>query len=147
LAVDEKRVQTCAAQLSFLFWSHKHEIVNYFTVEMPKKKIWAKFQRIIELFTQKIVTKLSKIWVGIRDPGKTYSRSRIQGSKRHRIPDPQHWCEPLFELKEKSAKMNMSQAAFRRRFQGHRWLQKKQHLNNYFFQQKKQKFVYPHHRT
>ncbi len=38
------------------------------------KKIWANFQRIIELFTQKNVTKLSKIWVwdlgsGIRDPG------------------------------------------------------------------------------
>jgi hypothetical protein len=58
-----------------------------------KKKIWANFQRIIELFTQKTVTKLSKVWVcdprsGIRkklipDPG-----SRIQGSKRHRIPDP-----------------------------------------------------------
>jgi hypothetical protein len=50
------------------------------------KKIWAKFQRIIELFTQKIVTKLPKIWVW--DPG-----SLIQGSKRHRIPDPdpQHW--------------------------------------------------------
>jgi hypothetical protein len=27
---------------------------------------------------------------GIRDPEKTYSGSRIQGSKRHRIPDPQH---------------------------------------------------------
>jgi hypothetical protein len=53
---------------------------------MLRKKIWANFQRIIELFTQKIVTKLSKIWV--RDP-----RSGIQGSKRHRIqdPDPQHW--------------------------------------------------------
>ncbi len=67
---------------------------------MLKKKIWANFQRIIELFTQKIVTKLSKIWVwdpgseirdlrsGIQkkpipDPG-----SRVQGSKRHRIPDP-----------------------------------------------------------
>jgi hypothetical protein len=24
----------------------------------------------------------------IRDPGKNYSGSRIQGSKRHRIPDP-----------------------------------------------------------
>jgi hypothetical protein len=63
-----------------------------------KKKIWANFQRIIELFTQKIVTKLSKIWIWdpgseIRDPEKTYSGSRIQGSKRHRIPDPdpQHW--------------------------------------------------------
>ncbi len=25
---------------------------------------------------------------GIRDPEKTYPGSRIQGSKRHRIPDP-----------------------------------------------------------
>jgi hypothetical protein len=35
-------------------------------------------KKIIELFTQKIFTKLSKIWV--RDPG-----SLIQGSKGHRI--------------------------------------------------------------
>jgi hypothetical protein len=34
---------------------------------MQKKKIWANFQRIIELFTQKIATKLSNIWVW--DPG------------------------------------------------------------------------------
>ncbi len=27
----------------------------------PRKKIWAKFQRIMELFTEKVVTKLSKI--------------------------------------------------------------------------------------
>jgi hypothetical protein len=45
---------------------------------------------------------LSKIWVWnpgseIRDPEKTYSGSRIQGSKRHRIPDPQH-CEILYLL-------------------------------------------------
>ncbi len=68
---------------------------------MTKKKIWASFQIIIELVTQKFVTKLSKIWdwdpgSEIRDPEKTYSGSRIrvQWSKRHRIPDPdpQHWC-------------------------------------------------------
>jgi hypothetical protein len=52
---------------------------------MLKKKIWANFQRIIELFTQKIVTKLSKIWVwdpgsGIRDPG--------SGIWKKPIPDP-----------------------------------------------------------
>jgi hypothetical protein len=46
------------------FCSHKfYKIENYFIFEMPKKKIWANFQRFIELFTQKIVTKLSKIWV------------------------------------------------------------------------------------
>jgi hypothetical protein len=57
---------------------------------MLKKKMWANFKIIIELFNQKIVTKLSKIQVlgsGIRK--KTYSGSRIQGSKRHQ--DPQHW--------------------------------------------------------
>ncbi len=31
----------------------------------------------------------------IRDPEKTYSGSRIQGSKRHRIPDPQHCCREV----------------------------------------------------
>jgi hypothetical protein len=65
--------------LSYIFCSHKfHKIENYFIFEMPKKKIGANFQRIIELFTPKIVTKLSKIWVW--DP-----RSGIQ---RKRNPDP-----------------------------------------------------------
>jgi hypothetical protein len=51
------------------FCSHKfHKIVNYFIFEMLKKKIWANFQRIIELFTQKPVTKLSKIWVWVKKP-------------------------------------------------------------------------------
>jgi hypothetical protein len=68
------------------FLSHKfHNIENYFSFEVLKKKIWANLKRIIELFTQKIVTKPSKIWLWdpgseIRDPEKTYSGSRI--------PDP-----------------------------------------------------------
>ncbi len=42
------------------FWSLKfHKIVNYFTFEMLKKI----FSRLIGLFTPKIVTKLSKIWI------------------------------------------------------------------------------------
>jgi hypothetical protein len=53
-----------------------------------KKKIWANFKRIIELFSQKIVSKLSKIWVWdpgsgkkpIPDPG-----SRVQKSTGSRI--------------------------------------------------------------
>jgi hypothetical protein len=52
--------------------------LNYFIFEMLKKKIWANFHRIIELFTQKIVTKRSKIWVW--DP-----ESRI---RKKPIPDP-----------------------------------------------------------
>jgi hypothetical protein len=62
---------------------------------MLKKKIWANFQRIIELFTQKVSLSSQKYGFGIRDPEKTYPDpgSRIQGSKKHRIPDPnpQHW--------------------------------------------------------
>jgi hypothetical protein len=60
-----------------------------------KKKIWANFQRIIELFTKKIVKKLLKIWSWdpgseIRDPGSGKNLFRIPdpGVKKHPIPDP-----------------------------------------------------------
>jgi hypothetical protein len=57
--------------------SHKfHKIANYFSFEVLKKKIWANFQRNIELFTQKLSPSYQKYGFG------------IQGSKRHRIPDP-----------------------------------------------------------
>jgi hypothetical protein len=50
------------------FWRHKfHKIDNYFIFVMLKKKFGLIFQRIIELFTRKFVTKLSKAWVW--DPG------------------------------------------------------------------------------
>jgi hypothetical protein len=82
-----------------MYGSHKfHNIVNYFSFKVLKKKILTNFQRIIELFTQKIVSKFSKIWVWDPGSGKIYSGSRIQGSKRHRIPDPQHWVLPLCEM-------------------------------------------------
>ncbi len=80
---------------TFLF-SHKfHKILNYFSFEVLKKKIWANFQRIIELFTKNFFKKHLKIWPWdpgseIRDPEKTYSGSRIPdpGVKKHPIPDP-----------------------------------------------------------
>jgi hypothetical protein len=52
---------------------------------MLKKNIWANFQRIIELFTLKIVTKLSKIWVW--DPGSEIGDPR-SGIRKKPIPDP-----------------------------------------------------------
>jgi hypothetical protein len=60
-----------------------------------KKKIWASFQRIIEILPKNLSLRSPKIWVWdprseIQDPEKTNSGSRIQGSKRHPIPDPQH---------------------------------------------------------
>ncbi len=62
-----------------LFCSHKFlKIVNYFIFEMPKKNMWASFQRIIELFTQKFVTKLSKIWVW--DPRSGIRKKSYPGS-------------------------------------------------------------------
>jgi hypothetical protein len=53
---------------------------------MLEKKIWANFQRIIELFTQKIVTKPSKIWVWdpgseVRDPEKPFPDPGSRGQK------------------------------------------------------------------
>jgi hypothetical protein len=62
------------------FCSHKfHKIVNYFIFEMLKKKNWTSFRRIKELFTQKFVTNLSKIWVW--DP-----ESEIQDTVKTRSP-------------------------------------------------------------
>jgi hypothetical protein len=75
-----------------IFCSHKfHKTEYYFILDMLKKKNWPNFPRIIEDFTQKIVTKPSKIWVW--GPGSGKNLFRIQGSKRHRIPvpNPQHW--------------------------------------------------------
>jgi hypothetical protein len=57
---------------------------------MLKKKIWASFQRIIDLFTQKFVTKLSKMGLGfgirknlfwIPDPGLGVKRAPYPGSR------------------------------------------------------------------
>jgi hypothetical protein len=53
---------------------------------MPKKKIWVNFQRILEFFTQKIVTKLSKIWVC--DTGSGGIRKKPIPDPGSRIPDP-----------------------------------------------------------
>jgi hypothetical protein len=82
--------------------SHKFlKVANYFSFEVLKKKIWANFQKIIELFTQNIVNRLSKIWVWdpgseIRDPEKKPipdPGSRGQKGTGSRIPDPDpHHC-------------------------------------------------------
>jgi hypothetical protein len=87
--------------LSYFLCSYKfHKTEYYLIFEMLKKKIWANFQRTIEVFTQNIFTKLSKIWVwdpgseirdprsGIRDPEKTYSGSRIPNPGVKKAPDP-----------------------------------------------------------
>jgi hypothetical protein len=64
-----------------------------------KKKIWANFQRIIELFTKKIIKKLLKIWSwdlgsGIRDPGSGIRKKPIP-DPGSRIPDPSVTKHPI----------------------------------------------------
>ncbi len=87
---SNKRDRWQKISCNYFLCSHKfHKIDYFFCFEVLKKKIWAKFQRILELFTKKIVKKLLKIWSW--DPGSGIGF--FQGSKRHRIPDPdpQHW--------------------------------------------------------
>ncbi len=71
----------------FFFCNHKfHKIENYLIFEIFKKKFWGNFQRIIELFTQKIVSMLSKIWVW--DPGSGKNLFRIPDPGVNKAPDP-----------------------------------------------------------
>ncbi len=75
---------------------------------MLKKKIWANFQRNIELFTKNFFKKLLKIWSCDRDPGseirdpeKTYSgsRIRIRNTVRYRIyPYLLSFCMCTFDV-------------------------------------------------
>jgi hypothetical protein len=58
-----------------------------------KEKIWANFQRIIELFTKKIVKKLLKIWSW--DPGSKIRDPR-SGIRKKPIPDPRSGSATLF---------------------------------------------------
>jgi hypothetical protein len=53
---------------------------------MLKKKIWPNFKRIIELFNQKIVSKLKYMGFGIQDPEKNLFRIPDPGVKK--APDP-----------------------------------------------------------
>ncbi len=74
--------------------SHKfHKNENYFSFGVLKKKIWANFQGIKELFTQKIVSKFSKIWVW--DPGSGKNLFRIPDPGVKKAPDPGSATLPL----------------------------------------------------
>jgi hypothetical protein len=54
-----------------------------------KKKIWANFQRIIELFTKKLSKSSSKYGLGIRDPGSGKNPFRIPDPGVKKAPDPE----------------------------------------------------------
>jgi hypothetical protein len=92
--------------LCYLLCIHKFQkIENYFSFEVLKKKFWDNFQRIKELFTQKVVAKLSKIWLwdprsGIRkkpipDPGSRGQKGTGPGS---RIQSPLSGVKASFKV-------------------------------------------------
>jgi hypothetical protein len=71
------------------FCSHKfHKIEYYVIFEMLNKKNWANFQRIVEVFTQKIFSMLSNIWFEIRDPRAGKNLVRIPDPGVKEAPDP-----------------------------------------------------------
>jgi hypothetical protein len=64
--------------------SHKfHKIAYYFSFYVLKKKIWANFQRIIKLFTQKIVNNSQNYGFGIPGSGKPIPDPGVK-----KAPDP-----------------------------------------------------------
>jgi hypothetical protein len=66
--------------LSYLFFGAiNFTKLNYFIFEMSKKNNLGQLSKNYRPFSQKIVTKLSKIWVW--DPGSGKNLFRIQGSK------------------------------------------------------------------
>ncbi len=82
--MDEKKlvVIPCFVATNLKF----HKIEYYFIFEMLKKRIWANFQRIFEVFTQKLVIKLSKIWV--KDPGSEIRKKPIPDPGVKKAPSP-----------------------------------------------------------
>jgi hypothetical protein len=88
--------------LTVLFGLHKfHEIENYFIFKQGTEKNWSQFTKnyfIVPVpFTPKKLSLSSeKYGMGIRK--KIYPGFWIQGTKKHRIPDPQHWYIRSFDL-------------------------------------------------
>jgi hypothetical protein len=75
---------------SYLFFG----VINFtkftFFLKCWRKKFGPIFKELYNFLPKKLSLSSQKYGFGIRDPGsrKTYPGSRIQGSKRHRIPDP-----------------------------------------------------------
>jgi hypothetical protein len=79
--------------LSYHFLATKNQkIVNKLIFELVNKSFKAKKLSTIVLLTLKFVCSYQKYGLGIRDlgSGKNLFRIADPGSKRHRIPDPQH---------------------------------------------------------
>ncbi len=78
---------------NFLCGHKFHKIGNYLSFEVPKTKIWANFQGIIEHFTKNFSKSSQKYGFGIRDPGsgKNLFRSPDPGPGVKKAPEPWSW--------------------------------------------------------
>ncbi len=83
---DPKTATKERGENNYLSYLSFNKIENYFIFETLKKKIWANCWRIKELFAQKIVTKLLKIWVW--DPGSRKNLFWIPDPGVKKAPDP-----------------------------------------------------------
>jgi hypothetical protein len=63
---------------------------------MLKKKFRLIFKELYKFLPKKLSLSFQRYGFGIRVPGKTFSLSQIQGSKRHLIPDPESGSAKLF---------------------------------------------------
>ncbi len=94
---DPKTAAKERGEKNLLFCGHRFHIIVLFYFLNAEEKNLSQFSKSLGLFTQKIVTKLSKIWTwdpgsGTRDPGSGIRKkpipdpgSQIQGSKKHQI--------------------------------------------------------------
>jgi hypothetical protein len=83
------------------FCSHKyHKIGNFLFLNWCRKKMLANYytKNYRTYYPKNVILSSQSLSLGIRDPEKTYSGSRIQGSKRHRIPDPGSGSATLVNL-------------------------------------------------
>jgi hypothetical protein len=91
----------------FFFGAINFTNLNYFIVEMLKKKILANFQRIVEIFTQKLSLSSQKYGFGIQDPGSGKNLFRIPDPGVKKAPDPGSGSATLFRSSRNSCSLEM----------------------------------------
>ncbi len=88
-----------------------------------RKKFGPIFKELLNFMPKRLSPSSQKYGLGIRDLEKTYSGSRIQGSKRHRIPDLQHCCQHRQTLSEEHPPASVKTHGQKNQYQRHSdWL-------------------------
>ncbi len=82
-----------------------------------RKKFGPIFKELLNFLPKRLSLSSQKYGFGIRDPEKTYSR--IQGSKRHWIPDLQHCCQHRQTLSEEHLPASVKTHGQKNQYQKH----------------------------